>query len=182
MNSKLFGAIAIFVLLFGILSLLEDSAFADTKYKKKLPKTIGAKTTTPKAKLKTPEKPQTTVRDLTGNWEGTAKWTGNYDFYPEPVSCSYTGTFSLSLQQNQNVVTGNVVATNVKASGSKECNGDVTPSGAVSANVFGSGFSGTISGLLTVDGQFTTDLIRGKFSGVYGTINMQGDFTASRTS
>ena len=163
MNAKLFAAITIFLLLFSITSYSpENSAFAESKYK-------------------TQENPQTIVRPMTGRWRGKAKWTSSYDDYPSPVSCKYSGTFVLNLRQNENVVTGNANTNNAKVSGDKKCDKNFSPSGAVSFNVVGAGFSGTVGGLLSIDdGRFTDDTMEGSFSGVVGVITVNGKFKARR--
>lgn len=133
---------------------------------------------------RTQENSQTTVRALTGRWRGKAKWTATYDYYPSPVKCKYNGTFILNLRQNQNNVTGNARTKNTKLSGDEDCFENLSPSGAVSFTVFGSGFSGTVGGLISInDGQFTSDTMRGSFSGdVGGGVMVRGTFKASRVS
>ncbi|TBR24580.1 MAG: hypothetical protein EPO63_03615 [Candidatus Nitrosotenuis sp.] len=135
-----------------------------------------------KPKLKTPQQPQTTVRDLSGKWQGITNWSASFDYYPDRVTCTYSGNIFFALQQNGNVVTGSITTSNVKVSGGKDCMANLSPAGAINANLFGSGFSGTVGGLLNIDGQFTTDLLRGKFSGTVGTIDVGGEFTANRAS
>lgn len=166
MNTKPFVAITIFLLLFSITSYsLENSAFAESNNE-------------------TQESPQTTVRALTGRWRGKANWTATYDYYPDTVKCKYKGTFTLNLRQKNDDVTGNVSTSNAKVSGDEECDENLSPSGAVKFTVFGSGFSGTIGGLISItDGQFTSDTMRGSFSGdVGGGVTVTGKFKANRVS
>lgn len=165
MNAKLFAAITIFLFLFSITSYsLENYAFAESEYKMQ-------------------ENSQTTVSAMTGRWRGKVKWNSTW-VDVETVNCRYKGNVTLNLEQNGNVVTGNATTNNVTVRGHERCDLDFSPSGAVSFNVFGSGFSGTVDGgLLSIDdGQFTSDTMRGSFSGVVGVITVNGSFKAKRVS
>lgn len=126
--------------------------------------------------------------DLTGTWQGNVKGSGSYSYInqktgnQEQVNCQYSGPITFTLTQNGNDLTGNVAAT-VSITGDPDCQQvPVYPfQGALSATIFGSGFSGTV-GTLNINGQFTSDLLRGTIGGNIGVIPVQGQFTASRTS
>lgn len=163
MNAKLFAAIRIFLFLFSITTYSpENSAFAESEYKKQ-------------------ENPQTTIRALTGTWRGKAKWKSEDLDNEGTLNCRYRGTFTLNLIQKENVVTGNVETNNVKVAGTKRCSQTLSPSAALTWDVFGSGFTGTV-GELSIDGQFTSDTMRGSFSGEIGVLTVNGSFKASRVS
>jgi hypothetical protein len=56
--------------------------------------------------------------------------------------------------------------------------------GNLAATVFGTGFSGTVTGTgatLSVNGQFTSDLIQGTYNGGGQGASISGDFKTSRT-
>ena len=168
MNAKLFAALTIFPFLFSITSYSpENSAFAESEYK-------------------TQENPQTTVISLTGRWRGKVNWTSKWTDI-ETVKCEFRAKFTLNLQQNGNVATGNARFSDVKViSGKKRCKQDAyQPYGGVSFTVFGSGFTGTVNGgLLPVnDGQIISNEIRGSFEGtVPGGYDVKGSFKADRVS
>ena len=163
MNTKLFAALTIFLFLFSITSYsLENYAFAESTYK-------------------TQENPQTTVTPLTGRWRGKAKWRSEDLDNEGTFNCKYSGTFTLNLKQNENVVTGNVRTSNVRVGGTERCSQTLSPSAALTWDVFGSGFSGTV-GELSIDGQFTSDTMRGSFSGEVGVLSVRGSFKAFRVS
>lgn len=127
---------------------------------------------------------------LTGNYQGTAKWSASFDYYNGNLgsyreNCQYVGNIVLQLQRDGDHVSGNAEVTNYQVVGAIDtstCQAGFDLSGAVDAIVFGSGFSGTV-GVLDIDGQFTTDLLRGQISGNLGdAVDISGQFTASRVN
>jgi hypothetical protein len=126
------------------------------------------------------------AKDLTGNWAGTAQGTVSFDYY-EPGTgdttevCTFQGPLTLTLQQDGTHLTGNISPASFTVSGKPICQQPFQfQGGALDANIFGSGFRGTVEGV-TISGQFTSDLLRGTFSGDVGTLTIQGQFTASRS-
>ena len=140
--------------------------------------------------LNTPSIPSTHTPTLTGNYQGTAKWSASFDYYNGNLgsyreNCQYAGNIVLQLQRDGDHVSGNAEVTNYQVVGAIDtstCQAGFDLSGAVDAIVFGSGFSGTV-GVLDIDGQFTTDLLRGQISGNLGdAVDISGQFTASRVN
>ncbi|MCE9616986.1 MAG: hypothetical protein K8Q88_01305 [Nitrosarchaeum sp.] len=125
---------------------------------------------------------------LTGTYQGTAKWTASFEYY-SPVkglykeTCWYTGNVLINLTQNGNDVGGSAQVSNQQATAdydSSLCQSGFTLEGVVNGVVFGSGFSGTV-GVLNVDAQFTSDMLRGNVSGdLGGVVAISGEFTSSR--
>ena len=127
--------------------------------------------------------PKPTVTPLTGRWRGKAKWRSEDLDNEGTFNCKYSGTFTLNLKQNENVVTGNVRTSNVRVGAPKGALKPLSPSAALTWDVFGSGFSGTV-GELSIDGQFTSDTMRGSLSGQVrlGVLSVRGSFKAFRVS
>ena len=158
------------------------------KYAKEHKKALQEKIKSPK--ISTPTEPQTAARDLTSNWEGTMTWS-SVDLTEEfrPNNCEYSGKVSLLLSQNGNVLGGIVSYPELVESTHNEiCN--ILTSGltfsVINANVFGTGFSGTL-GKLNADGQFTTDFLRVEISGTLDVggipVNeIHGQFTTQRVN
>lgn len=129
------------------------------------------------------------VTHLTGRWQGVANWSASFDYYDGNLgfyreTCNYSGDMVLQLQLIDNSVTGSVQVPSysvTSATTPEACQAGFTLAGAVDATVFGSGFSGTV-GVLDIDGQFTTDLLRGQVSGSIGGVDISGEFTASRSN
>ena len=125
--------------------------------------------------------------DLTGQWDGTVGGSGSYSYIDqstgnqERVNCQFSGHITFYLTQTGTRLGGSVSST-LAVTGDPDCqqvNG-YPFQGALSASIFGSGFSGSV-GTLSINGQFTQDLLRGSFSGDIGVIPVQGQFTASRS-
>lgn len=146
-----------------------------------------AKTSPDKPKLQT--KSSTSTLDLSGKWTGIATWSAVFDYYDPNIGsyrevCMYQGSFVMVLNQNGNSVTGNAALTNVAVTQGR--NMDVCAEegfstlGAVNAQVFGSGFSGTVGGL-NIRGSVTSDLMNGQVSGsLGGEVGIDGKFTGNR--
>ncbi|TAK15771.1 MAG: hypothetical protein EPO37_09630 [Nitrosarchaeum sp.] len=153
-------------------------------------------TPTPETKqTPTPETKQTPApapkpQGLTGTYQGTAKWTASFEYY-SPVkglyteTCWYTGNVLINLTQNGNDVGGSAQVSNQEATADYDlslCQQGFTLEGVVDGVVFGSGFSGTV-GVLNVDAQFTSDMLRGNvFGDLGGVVAISGEFTSSRVS
>jgi hypothetical protein len=128
--------------------------------------------------------------DLTGHYQGHIQGSFTTDYYnpskgSEHLNCQYEGTVFIGLAQRADptLVDGNVDARNsVTIMGDSDCQNfpGAVLWGPLSATVSGSGFSGKV-GTLDLNAQFTTDLLKGTFSGDIGVISTHGEFTASRT-
>jgi hypothetical protein len=148
----------------------------------------------PKSVKPQPAKPKlqtqgsTTSLDMSGKWEGIVKWSASFDYWDPNLGsyreiCQYQGNFQMELQQKDNTVSGGVKMTNVEVKGGRSeeaCAVDFATFSNINAKIFGSGFSGTLDGLIDVKGSATSDLIRGQISGSVGEAIIGGEFTGNR--
>jgi len=121
----------------------------------------------------------TPARDLTGTWEGIARWSDTYS--PE---CRYEMEYKLTLTQKENTLDGTFGPSEAATTSGKVIEGSeetcLTPFQAAIIDPF---IHGTVSGAeftidaqsATLTGTFTTDLIQGKIGGDY-----TGDFSFTR--
>ena len=143
-----------------------------------VPKGIGKQTTasndagTPSTVTPETNKKINTVinpaRDLTGEWEGlsgSAKWRNNVANW----ACSYEGFFHLTLNQNENALTGTFTSTITKVIPAEWNNGKVPcslPGKQLSSPLTGivssAGFKFTVVNIDFV-GTYTTDTVKGTF-------------------
>ena len=205
MNPKILASIVVFVLLAGAIGTpIMQSVYAVTHNEAAdAKKAAEKKAAEKKAAEKKAEENNTSIKPtpkqtgdftqaLNGKYHGTAEWTSSFEgyhytnrggFYPEV--CKYSGSITLQLYRDGDHVAGNADLTNYQLTNWVErsvC--DAIPiifGGAISTTIFGSGFSGTV-GELGVDGQFTSDLLRGQLNGATGVVVVKGDFTANRVN
>jgi hypothetical protein len=128
----------------------------------------------------------TPARDLTGNWQGMARWRDNVG----NPACTYDGTITFNLQQDGNALAGlwQVEITQVRQllPGVPCAPGGIQPPAALAGTVSSSTFrfsSGEPEIVFT--GGYTSDLLNGEFESCPGqcpggTVGSIGTFSATR--
>lgn len=200
MNPKILAIIVVFVLLAGVIGTpIMQSVHAATYNEATEKKTMADKKAADAKKavenktikpILTPKQTGDFTQALNGKYHGTAKWDASFEYYDKDRGsyhevCQYSGSITVQLVRDGNHVIGNVDLTDYQLTGAVErsvCDNEAFGfDGSVDVTIFGSGFSGKV-GLLDVDGQFTSDLLRGRVSGDYGDVAITGEFTTNRVN
>jgi len=109
---------------------------------------------------------QTTTLDVAGKWDGTIEFKVTFDYYPDRVTCIYSGTATATIDQSGNNVSGTIGGDVKLISGDTSVCGPEFASaadGSINGKLFGSSFTGTV-GLVNFQGSFTSDTFSGTFS------------------